>query len=939
MKTTTGSLVIRGALALSVLFMASLAASCKSPLFGLGGQVDTAVPSISVSEVEEGGTPRTLVNGDYVRGTITLRGKASDDLGLASVALSFEDNSATIRLDATIDAAAQSWSATVVTTDYLDGDKDFTVTVTDTAGKASTTRFVLYFDNKPPTVLLTVPSKDEGTASDALYGTIDIKGSAADQFGIRKVRVYVYDSNKTLLYTSPDDASIGTNSFALRLDTSSLLGESGAEIGYIYVRAWDRSGNTNVQFYRLDELKALNANLGATVEELHALETGSATSANGITLAQAAGARRYQPGTGYADAWLIGYSFDQSSNLPIITISNPEQGKAVNLLSKSAKAMGIVQDANGVSLIELQFRSGAQVSGWYSDAIPGDEGADGNLEVSGTGRVVNWSSKVLYESFPDSGFGALDVASYDLRIRATDGDGNVRTSDWVPFTIDADVPYVEISDPKPGDYEGGDPIVISGMAKSYGTTNVSEVAVSINGVFDYQTATILSGVGTQDVTWSFNLTSALVPTDGTYTIKARVRDSGSKEALYNIVVTIDRTPPHDLAFSSPAKGSSINGYPVLRGQAKDNILLKEVYLVLEKPGEENKLNDTYNWSYELDAGSFANTDYGYEVSTNVYRVPFRIKAVDEAGNASLSPAFGADPDHPAVGSYYLDVDLDGDYPEISTIISPGDQNASDAPYVITGSIKVQGTATDDDRLHSVEMALVARSGATESWRSLASGSLYAPVAPNSFYPVTGTSLWSQVLNDGGELYALSDFAGHAGDFRIIVRAVNTKDLVSVNPDPDLSGDEKTVYVRFDNTLPGVINLLPEEGTMRSGTFPLTFTAQDNVRVVLAQISYNNGSNYSDLAIAPAASIPLTVSVNTKTVNSNVFNTSSGTLYMRIRLKDDGNNITEKSFKYLVDNIAPVDVTPPSSTTMMNISNRMYTDAGASLAEILGTVKD
>ncbi|HPM72975.1 MAG TPA: Ig-like domain-containing protein, partial [Spirochaetales bacterium] len=171
MKTTTGSLVIRGALALSVLFMASLAASCKSPLFGLGGQVDTAVPSISVSEVEEGGTPRTLVNGDYVRGTITLRGKASDDLGLASVALSFEDNGATIRLDATIDAAAQSWSATVVTTDYLDGDKDFTVTVTDTAGKASTTRFVLYFDNKPPTVLLTVPSKDEGTASDALYGT------------------------------------------------------------------------------------------------------------------------------------------------------------------------------------------------------------------------------------------------------------------------------------------------------------------------------------------------------------------------------------------------------------------------------------------------------------------------------------------------------------------------------------------------------------------------------------------------------------------------------------------------------------------------------------------------------------------------------------------------------------------------------------------------
>ena len=145
--------------------------------------------------------------------------------------------------------------------------------------------------------------------------------------------------------------------------------------------------------------------------------------------------------------------------------------------------------------------------------------------------------------------------------------------------------YYEISGPAPGDYVGGDPIVVSGTAESYGTTTVSEVAVSINGVFDYQAATILTGAGSQDVTWSFDLTSALVPDDGTYTVKARVRDSGSKEALYNIVVTVDRTQPHDLAFSSPAKGSSINGYPVLRGQAKDNILLKEVYLVFEKKGE------------------------------------------------------------------------------------------------------------------------------------------------------------------------------------------------------------------------------------------------------------------------------------------------------------------------------------------------------------------
>ncbi len=52
-----------------------------------------------------------------------------------------------------------------------------------------------------------------------LWNEITIKGSAADQFSIRKVRVYIYrKSDSALVYTSPDDASIGTNSFSVTLD-------------------------------------------------------------------------------------------------------------------------------------------------------------------------------------------------------------------------------------------------------------------------------------------------------------------------------------------------------------------------------------------------------------------------------------------------------------------------------------------------------------------------------------------------------------------------------------------------------------------------------------------------------------------------------------------------------------------------------------------------
>ncbi len=393
--------------------------------------------------------------------------------------------------------------------------------------------------------------------------------------------------------------------------------------------------------------------------------------------------------------------------------------------------------------------------------------------------------------------------------------------------------------------------------------------------------------------------------------------------------------PHDLAFSSPTKGSSINGYPTLRGQAKDNILLKEVYLVFEKNSEEIKLNDSYNWNYELDAGSVANAVYGYPMGNNIYRVPFRIRAVDQAGNVALSPGFGTNPDNPGIGSYYLDVDLDGDSPVITNILSPGGENTQATPYLVTGSIKVQGTASDDDGLHHVEMALIALSGATESYRNLDG----TQAAPGSFYTVAGLSLWNYVLNQNGELYALADFTGHSGDFKIMVRAVDTK----INSIPDITGDPKTVYVRFDNTLPGVILLQPEEGTIQRDTFPLTFTAKDNNGIVQTRISYDNGSSYTNLNLNPGGNSPkkfaCSASVNSKTVNGAAFAASSGSLYMRIQLKDDTGNVTEKSFKYLIDNIAPVNVTPPSTATMAAISNRMYTDSGASLAEILGVVND
>jgi hypothetical protein len=84
MTKKTGYKTISAALATGLMLASISALSCKSPLFGLGAIVDNAVPSISIAELEEGGAVRALINGDYVRGLITLRGGVSDDIGIAS---------------------------------------------------------------------------------------------------------------------------------------------------------------------------------------------------------------------------------------------------------------------------------------------------------------------------------------------------------------------------------------------------------------------------------------------------------------------------------------------------------------------------------------------------------------------------------------------------------------------------------------------------------------------------------------------------------------------------------------------------------------------------------------------------------------------------------------------------------------------------------------
>ena len=162
---------------------------CKNPFtqIGFGDKVDLDVPDLSVDSHD---------NGDFVNSSIDLGGRYADDIDVASVRVSMDGG--TTFQTAVLDKPNKTWELTIDTTAYTpDGEKELILVVEDTSGKEIEKRLFLFFDNRPPLVLVTVPYQYEyspPTDTNTFNGDFNIKGEAADQFGIYQVTVEIFDS-------------------------------------------------------------------------------------------------------------------------------------------------------------------------------------------------------------------------------------------------------------------------------------------------------------------------------------------------------------------------------------------------------------------------------------------------------------------------------------------------------------------------------------------------------------------------------------------------------------------------------------------------------------------------------------------------------------------------------------------------------------------------
>jgi len=408
----------------------------------------------------------------------------------------------------------RTWTYSLDTTAYPDGETELLLTITDQSGKAIEKRVLYFFDNTVPIVMVTQP---QDYISNEYNGNFIVKGEAADQFGIDQVEYRLVEPNGTVVqdWTETD----GTSSWSALFDSREYV--SGRGTLHIELRAIDRAGNSSSTVIHYDDVILRNNGQAMTAEALVKVLRGEASSSVDVTV---------------EDLEMIGMdgvpvTFDQSLDAPTFIISNPDEASPVddNVLSGAPRFTGSVSDdSEGVDPSSIQYRittdNGATVVRDWTEVS----------STSGTGLLVRWSADV---------FGLADGV-HELQIRASDTGTAAGVSPLVAFRVDKGAPSLTTTAPDQGSYQGSTFDIVGTATDPQG---VQSVSVSLDNGATWLPAT-LDSPGGADVIWDIAIDPAARGlSDGPLTVKIEASD-GISTGAYNLQVVLDSQNPSG-AFS------------------------------------------------------------------------------------------------------------------------------------------------------------------------------------------------------------------------------------------------------------------------------------------------------------------------------------------------------------------------------------------------------
>ena len=636
-----------------------LVISCESPFTaGLGSGVDLDAPVVRILQP---------ANGAYVRGVITVSGQWNDDKGvIEGRATITEQATSTVQanLTATINSD-KTWSVSLNTGLYSDGEKLVTVIVKDDSGKETETRALLYFDNSPPIALVNLPADPT-----AFYnGLVRISGEAYDAFGVQSVQVKIY-SDSGLSNELVSGTAEGTSTWNYLFNSSAYVAT--IQDLYYVINVLDRAGNPSQYFFHYPEVFAANSNSQITIDKVYQIINLS--NPNGTIPPHTITQSQLMGSSGLKRTSTI-LKIDQDSDKPVFTISSPDTDGAV--MGPGAKAVGLVEDDDGFnSSVNFGYEVvpiGDNFTGTYTPGV-----------ITGSGVLLRWSF-----TLPSS------IGQYKMRLRATDMYGKVGVSNVRTFRIDTGIPIVDITTPTRLYFTSSETIVLTGSASSSGG-QVNSMEYSKNGgPWTPIPAGNITGLNTANATWSIGIPLSGIP-DGPFNLAIRATDDNMgnpKIGSSTITLRADSTMPTSTLIS-PSSLERIYRSRELRGTTSDNIAVTQVEIQVGADTTWTLLGGTYSWSYTIpDTNIYANTTHGALQGDGSYQVPVKLRITDSATNVK-------------VDTHHIYVDPEKDKP-ISTIISPP------ANATLGGNFSVGGTAVDENPgVGVVEIQLLALQGNT-----------------------------------------------------------------------------------------------------------------------------------------------------------------------------------------------------------------------------------
>jgi hypothetical protein len=717
---------------------AVLLSTCDLVKAGLGSKIDISAPNVEIT---------SLKNGDYINAPKTLSGTVTDDVQVKSVTVLVKSGPTTVAtLPASINGS--SWSVVIdpmAVFPYQEIPADLIIQVTDSSGKTSDRKLVLYFDTVRPTFSSMNPSIDNleklegGTPVNYLSETVLFEGSVRDGFGIDHVELTTGGQTQTST-SSSWSFLVDTRTFAAGTGGVTSVGGSVLKVPISFV-ATDKAGNTSSTVVS----PASPATSGYFyVDQNRSAPWITGPRASFFDYQYASGSTTIlAPGEQLVFKISDAESIDDSSI--VVTISDPSHQVAdfvYSLANSKLSLTKIQEDGNRLLKAEAAITLPTAVE----------------LAPKGLGEYalsITASDDITYK--------------YDPKSVAT------RTYSNISLTISNAIPTVYVTSPVNG-------AIMQDLSMS-GTIDdgagVQSVTVSIDGATAVPATLTSSGPGVTSSSWTFSTSLA----EGSHTIDVFGYNVGGKQsASVQRQVVIDRTGP-TVSVTTPEASSWQSATPLtIRGGVSDNAGVDAVYYIAANVGVDHSsdtptvIQNTWtladgagSWSDELDLASLG------EGAKQLW-----VAALDKAGNWSTptATAFSVDLSAPRAT-----LNMTGTFVEVAMLQS------TRLPFTLSG--------TADDAAFTTGRAAASAVLSYTKDGGAATNVALTPAADGSWSWSSSSANLTDGTRDGLYVFTLTvtDVAGKTSTVQQLIRIDTTAPTLVVSaPAPGEPTDQLTYTI-------------------------------------------------------------------------------------------------------------------------------------------------